>query len=282
MRLPALLAVVIISASLAASAPVGATVRVVAPLAVQLDPPAVTIYGTAGTIGGRLVPAVADVGVDLMLGDAVIAHTQTGADGLFSFTLRLKNPGPYSARAGAVVSESVMAPIRPRLKTSVRGTRIVGQQLMVRARVRPAAGRLRLVVVHGGRRVLGKTVKAGKKLELPTGRTGAFIAWIETVARSGYRETGREFHYRIRAPGLGWGARGASVRVLERSLVAHRFALLRPDSSYDADTVEAVYALQKMAGLSRTGYVDAATWLALDRVKPPRPRLGGNYIASAR
>ncbi|MGD0273896.1 MAG: L,D-transpeptidase family protein [Gaiellaceae bacterium] len=248
-------------------------------MALQLESPAVTRYGETGSIGGRLLPANNAVDVDLLLGDNVVAHTLTAADGSFVFNLILESPGPYVARSGAVVSDPTIAPIQPRLKTSLRGKRIVGQSLLLYSSLRPAAaGELRLVVVRRGHRVMTSTFSTRKPFRLPTSRSGAYAAWVKVMPRDGYRSAGGEFHFEVTAPPLGIGSRGPSVRLLERELVAHHFALPRTDSVFGADTLEAVYAVQKLAGLPRTGSMNAATWLALDRAKPPRPRLRGSYV----
>lgn len=248
-------------------------------LALQLEAPALTRYGETGSIGGRLLPAKNAVGVDLLLGTDVVAQTQTAVDGSFAFNLRLESPGPYTARFGAISSSPVVAPIQPRLQFSVTGKRIVGQTLLLNSRLRPAAaGKLRLVVKRHGHGVMSRTVSAGKPFQLPNAQSGAYTAWVELVPGGGYRSAGGEFRYEVTAPALGLGSRGPSVLLLERELVAHHFALPRIDSIFGADTLEAVYAVQKLAGLSRTGSMSAAAWQALGHVKPPRPRLRGSYI----
>jgi peptidoglycan hydrolase-like protein with peptidoglycan-binding domain len=247
--------------------------------ALQLDLPAVTQYGETSSIAGRLLPAKNAVDVDLLLGDNVVTHTQTVADGSFVFNLRLETPGPYIARSGAVVSDPTIAPIQPRLTTSLKGERIVGQSLLLYSRLQPAgAGTLRLVAVRRGHRVMTRAFSAGDPFRLPTSLGGTYTAWVAVVPSDGYQPAGDEFHFEVTAPPLRVGSRGPSVRLLERELVAHHFALPRTDSIFGADTLEAVYAVQKLAGLPRTGSMSAATWLALGRDKLPRPRLRGNYI----
>jgi hypothetical protein len=247
--------------------------------ALQLEAPAVTPYGDTGAIGGRLIPAANAIGVDLLLGTDIVAHTQTAADGSFVFSIPLESPGPYVARSGAVASDAVIAPIRPRLQFSVTGKRIVGQTLLLSSRLHPAAaGKLRLVVKRHGHNVMSRTISAGKPFQLPNSQTGAYTARVELVPADGYRSAGGAFRYEVTAPAVRIGSRGRTVLMLERELVAHHFALPRIDSIFGADTLEAVYAVQKLAGLPRTGSMNAATWRALTHAKPPRPRLRGNYI----
>lgn len=176
-------------------------------LELQLYPPAVTAYGATGSIAGQLLPAQNAVGVDLLLGDNVVAHTQTTVDGSFVFSLPLESPGPYVARSGAVVSDPTIAPIQPQLQTSVRGHRIVGQSLLLYSDLRPAAaGELRLVAVRRGRVVMSRTFSAGAPTRLPTSRTGSYGVWVEVVPNSGYCPSVRELHFRVTAPRLRLGS----------------------------------------------------------------------------
>jgi len=246
----------------------------------SLSQPSVTPYNKAGSIGGTLTPARAGVNVDLVRNDAVVAQTQTASDGSFLFTLRFVNPGPYVARSGAVESAPVSARIRPIIATSLRGDRIVGQALQLRVKLQPAvAGKLRLKVVRGGHHcVRDRFFAVGKPFVLTLSSAARYVAWVEVKPNAGYTQIVRKIRFGVSAPSLSLGSRGRAVRLLENELIAHRFALLHADSTFGADTLEAVYALQKLAGLSRTGRVSAAAWLALGRSEPPRPRLRGTYI----
>ena len=241
--------------------------------------PGVTAFGATGTIGGTLAPARAGVSVDLVSAGAVVAQAQTAASGGFSFNLRLVSPGPYLARSGSVVSASVGARIRPILTASLQGDRVVGQPLRLRARLLPAtAGKLRLIVARGHHRALSRFVKAGKPFTFALARAARHTAWVEVEPNVGYTQIARKFRLGITAPPLRVGSRGRAVHLLENELIAHHFALLHADSFFGADTLEAVYALQKFAGLSRSGRMSDAAWLALGRSTPPRPRLHGSYI----
>jgi hypothetical protein len=245
----------------------------------SLSQPGVTTFGATGLIGGALAPARAGVSVDLVSAGAVLAETQTAANGSFGFNLPLTSPGPYSVRSGSVVSSSISARIRPILTVSLRGDRVVGQPLMLRARLQPtAAGKLRLIVVRGHNRPLSRFVAAGKPFTFALARAARHTVWVELEPNAGYTQIARKFHVGVSAPPLHIGSRGRAVRLLESTLVAHHFALLHADSYFGADTLEAVYALQKLSGLSRSGRMSDAAWLALGRSTAPRPRLRGSYI----
>lgn len=245
----------------------------------RLNQPAKSNYGKASVISGKLEPAASGIAVNLLRKGDVVAKSATRSDGSFAFRLDLASPGPFLARAGTVVSNSVLVSIRPRLKISVRGKHLVGQSLLLYSNLRPiGAGKLRLVAVRGGHRVMTRIFDAGKAIALPTSSYGAYKASIEVVPAGGFRSVESEIDYSVGAPPLHLGSRGPSVLALENELIAHHFALLRADSIFGADTLESVYAVQKLAGLPRTGSVDAATWAALARSQPPQPRLSGSYV----
>ncbi len=287
MRAPLFLIAAILVVAAGTSLPAHASARF-APLGsavatagdtLSLSRPSVTPYNKAGSIGGMLTPARAGIDVDLVRDGAVVAQTQTASDGGFSFTLRFVNPGPYVARSGSVESAPVSAQIRPIITTSLRGDRIVGQPLQLRARLQPAAaGKLRLKVVRGHHLVRNRFIATGKPFALTLSSAARYVAWVGVKPNAGYTRIARKIHFGVSAPSLFLGSRGHTVRLLESELIAHHFALLHADSAFGADTLEAVYALQKLAGLSRSGRVNAAAWLALGRSEPPRPRLRGTYI----
>ncbi|MGD0166975.1 MAG: L,D-transpeptidase family protein [Gaiellaceae bacterium] len=248
-------------------------------LALELAKPGVTTYGRNTILRGILMPASAGVDVSLTLGGGTLVHSQTGADGSFTFKLRLRRPGPYVARSGTVASNPIVAPIQPLLRVSVQGARIVGRALLLRSSLRPAAaGALRLVAVRDRRRIAKRVFVAGQPLSLPSSRAAKYTIWVSLKSKRGYTKASRKLHYTLSAPALRLGSHGRVVRLLEQELVAHHYALPRVDSSFGFDTLEAVYALQKLAGLDRTGSMNTASWIALAHVQPPRPRLRGDYV----
>lgn len=80
-------------------------------------------------------------------------------------------------------------------------------------------------------------------------------------------------------PVLAYGSTGPAVWTLQRRLSALKYWLGPPDGVFADATQQAVWALQKAAGLSPTGVVDAATWSALARGVEAKPRpASGNLI----
>ena len=74
----------------------------------------------------------------------------------------------------------------------------------------------------------------------------------------------------IVAPELALGARGPSVRELERRLAELHYAVPR-DGYFGSEDLEAVYAFQKVEGLARTGVVTPALWGRLLTARTPAP-----------
>lgn len=69
------------------------------------------------------------------------------------------------------------------------------------------------------------------------------------------------------------GDRGSAVTTLQRDLGAHKYWCGTPDGSFGHLTQQAVFALQKAAGLTRDGVVGARTRDALTRGVQPRRRM---------
>ncbi|RJL31871.1 L,D-transpeptidase family protein [Bailinhaonella thermotolerans] len=77
-----------------------------------------------------------------------------------------------------------------------------------------------------------------------------------------------------RFPGkLNPGDTGEDVRDLQDRLNATGYWNGKPDGRFEERTTQAVYALQKAAGLPRDGVVGRKTWAALERGTAPRARL---------
>ncbi|KNX37037.1 L,D-transpeptidase family protein [Luteipulveratus halotolerans] len=72
------------------------------------------------------------------------------------------------------------------------------------------------------------------------------------------------------------GSSGPDVRAVQQRLTDLGYWGGAPDGSFGGGTRQSVLALQKAAGISRTGKVDAATRRALDRGVVPRSRTGAS------
>jgi lipoprotein-anchoring transpeptidase ErfK/SrfK len=127
----------------------------------------------------------------------------------------------------------------------------VGRRAAVVASLRPAsAGVVRIEV--GGAARQGRSVS----FRLDTAQPGRLRVHVSTVAAAGWAAPRKTLDVAVVFPDLGPGSSGASVRELEQRLAALHYALLGIDASFGQDTVDALYAFQKVQGLPRTGHAD--------------------------
>jgi peptidoglycan hydrolase-like protein with peptidoglycan-binding domain len=77
---------------------------------------------------------------------------------------------------------------------------------------------------------------------------------------------------------VGPGATGAAVLAIQQRLTALGYWLGTPNGTFGDSTEQAVWALQKAAGISRTGIVGPATQAALDVGVEPQPRSTSGYV----
>ena len=79
-------------------------------------------------------------------------------------------------------------------------------------------------------------------------------------------------------PTIGPGTSGAAVSSLQSQLLALGYWVDTTNGSFDDSTEQAVWALQKAAGLPRDGAVGPATWAALGADVVPHPRSTSGYV----
>ncbi|MGH8900789.1 MAG: DUF305 domain-containing protein [Egibacteraceae bacterium] len=88
---------------------------------------------------------------------------------------------------------------------------------------------------------------------------------------------GHQWHLLDSVPpvGLGHGDRGEQVLALEQRLEVLRFDVGQVDDVYDANTVQAVVAFQKLAGLPPSGRASPEVVDRLSSAQPPEPLVAG-------
>jgi peptidoglycan hydrolase-like protein with peptidoglycan-binding domain len=77
---------------------------------------------------------------------------------------------------------------------------------------------------------------------------------------------------------LSYGATGASVTALQQRLTALGYWIGPADGYYGDSTQQAIFALQKAAGISRDGVFGPQTRKALEKGIVPRPRPSKGYV----
>lgn len=79
-------------------------------------------------------------------------------------------------------------------------------------------------------------------------------------------------------PVLYAGSRGSAVTALQKRLNQLGYWCGTPDGIFGHLTVQAVYAVQKVAGLTRDAVVGAKTWEMINKGRRPGSRRGGNRM----
>lgn len=250
------------------------------PLQVALVAPARGDYGAAVELRGSVAPALPGARVTIYRDDIYVATAIALADGGWSVRIRLGSPGPYEARLGALRSEPAVIAVRPRLAIELAPAAALGSRLVLAAHLEPtSAGTLTARVRSGSREVAERTGGSALRLVLPTQRSGMLAAVVASTPKPGWEAVSATASSNVVVATLALGARGDSVRTLERLLASQRYLLRRVDDRYEDDTRDAVLAFQKLNGLPRTGVATQALWRSLSTATPVMPRYaGGNHI----
>ena len=236
-------------------------------------------YGRTLRFRGSLYPPLVRAPIVLVRDGVAIGRTATRSGGRFRLAVRAGRAGTYQLRYGRISSRPTPVRIRPVLEASLARSRLVGQSLVVVARVRPAAaGRISVRVWRSGRELRTTARRASVRRPLDTSRAGSYRVRVALVPGRGYARVAKELSATVVQPHLGPGSVGPSVLALERRLSTLRYALPRVDGQYGLDTVEALLAFQKVHGLPWTGRVDGRVWRLLARARTPAARYPGSHI----
>jgi N-acetylmuramoyl-L-alanine amidase len=249
-------------------------------LTLSLTAPRAGTYGRRVLLAGRLTPVLPRARVSLLSGERVVATASANRAGKVRFQPRLGVSPTFQARFGAITSNTVALAIRPALDTALPRARMVGQRLVLRARVRPAgAGTITARVWRPRRKPLTYRLGARGAVGLPSRPAGAYVVRVSVTPAAGFVRTSRDLRATVHVPYLALGSRGPSVRALERRLAELAYAVRGIDGLYSYDTYDAVLAFQKVNGLARTGRVDPYVWRRLQSAHRPRPRYArGSHI----
>jgi predicted DNA-binding transcriptional regulator AlpA len=227
-----------------------------------------------------MVPALRGAPLTLYSGETALRSAKADKKGRFQFRIRQSAAASYSARFQSVASNAVAVAVRPGLDISLPRTRMLGQPLALRAVLRPrGSGALTVQIWRSGHELRAREFGDRASLRLSTGRVAEYLVRISVAPSGAYSGRKATAHASVFLPYLSTGARGPSVRILERKLAQLRYALRGVDSFYSYDTADAVLAFQKVNGMTRTGRVDPSFWRRLQAAHVPRPRyLGGHHV----
>jgi N-acetylmuramoyl-L-alanine amidase len=241
-----------------------------------LRAPKATTYLHRVDFVGRLTPAVRDARVRLLRGATLVATGRVRTGGGFRIPVRLASPGPFHVAWLGARSNEVTVRIRPRLETSLVGSRIVGAPLKLLAKLDPpAAGFVRVQVIRDGKIAFDERYPRQARISLGTRRLGALRVRVTSIPKPGYDWRRRDLEATLRPPTLALGTTSPAVAELARRLAALHYAVPSLSSTFGDDFAQSVYAFQKVQGLERTGSVDAAFWSRLESPRVPQPRYRG-------
>jgi N-acetylmuramoyl-L-alanine amidase len=241
--------------------------------ALKLKAPGATTYLHEVDFVGRMSPAAPGARVRLMRGGTTVTTARVRGDGSFLFKVGLANPGPFHVAWLSARSNDVTIRIRPRLRASLVGTRVVGASLKLAATLEPAgAGRVRVQVIRGDEVGFDRSFPGAARVALGTRESGALRVRLTTLPRPGFDPVTRELTTTLRPPYLSVGTTSPVVAELAHRLAALHYVVPSFSSTFSYDFVQSVYAFQKVQGLERTGAVDAAFWAKLDSPRAPTPR----------
>jgi len=264
------------TATVTATATDGSTAQagvVITSAQLTLSGPKVGTYGRRTRFHGRMVPALKGAPITLYSGETPVHVAKLDKRGRFTARVRQTAPGTYSARYETVPSNPVAVAVRPGLDVALPRSAMIGRPLVVSAVLRPRNSGTIHVRVWKGRRELPANDFGGRAVvHLSTRQVAHYVVRINVTPTGGFAARQTTLRTDVYLPYLAQGARGPSVRILERRLAQLHYLLRGVDSFYSYDTVDAVVAFEKVNGLARTGRVTPSVWRRLQIARIPRPR----------
>jgi hypothetical protein len=247
----------------------------------------ITLYGTAVRFSGVVMPQDSGVPIRILRTEggteSPVGETTTNASGAYSLGLKVTKPGAYVARARVSGADPTSSPvtitIKPRLRARFGGSSVLGHTLYLRGRLTPVVAGVLTKRIRGVTRRVPLGRFGGFRIKIGTGRALPVRVRLQVRPTDGYVASSVTRRKRLRLPQLSYGSSGRSVRALERLLAERQYALRTVNRRFRRDTVEAVFAFQKVHGLPRTGRVGPRLWRRLARSRTPKARVArGNHI----
>jgi PKD repeat protein len=231
-------------------------------------------YDRRAVFRGAIVPAQRNAFVSLIGPRGKIAGARTRADGSYSIAGRIRLPGEYRAKSERAESAPLALSVVPKLVTGLAGSGARGSRYFFTARLVPRnAGALGVNITRGQDVLVNRSFAGPVRIKLDTRRLTSYRIRTEVMPNEGYAGTDRVLRANVVLPRLALGARGVAVSQLGDQLRRLHYAA-PSGGTFDGRMLDAVYAFQKVHGLSRTGVVDARFWRALSSPRTPSPRFG--------
>jgi PKD repeat protein len=229
-------------------------------------------YGRRVVFRGRILPPERGLQVTLNGPNGKAGSAKTNAQGAYVIRAMVHAPGEYVAASQRVSSAPVALRVVPKLVTAIVGGGARGSRYFFTARLVPTrAGVLAVKITRGPDAVVDRTFKGRVRIKLDTRRLSSYLIRTAVVPNEGYAATGRSLRANVVLPRLALGQRSSAVAQLGNQLRRLHYAAPY-GATFDGRMLDAVYAFQKVQGLSRTGAVDARFWRTLANPRAPLPR----------
>jgi PKD repeat protein len=229
-------------------------------------------WGRPLVLRGTLIPAERGITVTLNGPNGTLGSARTSGQGAYLIRARIRTPGAYIATSDRASSAALSLRVVPKLVTRLTGGGARGSRYFFTAGLAPArAGTLAVKVTRGADTVLEHTFTGRVRIKLDTRELTTYSIRVAVMPNEGYAATARVLRASVVLPRLVVGARSAAVAQLGDRL-RHLHYAAPYGTRFDARTLDAVYAFEKVQGLPRTGVVDARFWSALASPRTPIPR----------
>ena len=205
------------------------------------------------------------------------ASTTTDVDGTYSVRVSPRATTSFQARWLAAVSEPVKVKVKPKVRVSLRETRLFGTAKIIGS-VRPGqdSGRVTVTLLRSGRKQWERRVdlRGGDsfKTTFTVQRAGTYRVRAAFTDQHGATGSDASTTRTTSLPYLAPGSSGIQVLLLERRLRELGYHLDGSDRSYTEHTADAMRAFNKVEGRARLGTVDRSTWFALARARRAKAR----------
>jgi PKD repeat protein len=221
---------------------------------------------------GAVVPAESHLPVALVGPLGKIAGASTRADGSYTLAARIRLPGAYRATTEHAESAALSLRVVPNLVAGLTGSGERNSRYFFTARLVPAnAGAVAVNITRAQDVLVDRTFAGRVRIKLDTRRLTSYRIRAEVIPNEGYSGLARVLRANVVLPRLALDTRDVAVSQLGEQLRRLHYAA-PSGGTFDGRMLDAVYAFQKVHGLSRTGVVDARFWRALSNPRVPTPR----------